>query len=404
MKDKVKSAKKSFVTPILLLVAGAMTVMSSAAISPSLPEMSVVFQDEQDAEFLVKLVLTLPTLSIAIFAPFAGIIIDKCGRKKLFVISIILYGVTGTSGFFLDSLFEILVSRALFGVALAGIMTTSVALIADYFEGAKRDRIIGLQAAFATFGGVIFLVVGGLLADLRWDAPFLIYLLAFVVLPFVMYFIYEPKISRTKETLKGKFATVKITYLIYPVAFLSMVTIFLIPIQIPFHLKQLTDTGNTEIGIAIAISYLFAGVTSLLYKKIKSSQSFRNIFIVTFLLMGSGFMIISFAENYLQVVSGLAVSGAGLGLLIPTLNLCLIAETPVLYRGRVLGGLLTSLFLGQFFSAIVSQPLISELGSSNTFTLIGFVLMILSLFFVAMKLKEKLAIFVGTRIFILFRK
>ncbi len=72
MKDKVKSAKKSFVTPILLLVAGAMTVMSSAAISPSLPDMSIVFQDEQNAEFLVKLVLTLPTLSIAVFAPFAG--------------------------------------------------------------------------------------------------------------------------------------------------------------------------------------------------------------------------------------------------------------------------------------------------------------------------------------------
>ncbi len=111
-----------------------MTVMASAAISPSLPEMSLVFQNEQDAEFLVKLVLTLPTLSIAIFAPFAGIIIDKCGRKKLFVISIILYGITGTSGFFLDSLFEILVSRALFGMALAGIMTTSVSLITDYFE------------------------------------------------------------------------------------------------------------------------------------------------------------------------------------------------------------------------------------------------------------------------------
>jgi len=389
MKDKVKSAKKSFVTPILLLVAGAMTVMSSAAISPSLPEMSIVFQNEQDAEFLVKLVLTLPTLSIAIFAPFAGIIIDKCGRKKLFVFSIILYGVTGASGFFLDSLFEILVSRALFGIALAGIMTTSVALIADYFEGAKRDRIVGLQGAFSTFGGVMFLVVGGLLADLRWDAPFLIYLLAFVVLPFVMYFIYEPKISRTKEILKGKFATVKITYLIYPVAFLSMVAIFLTPVQIPFHLKQLTDVSNTEVGIAIAISYLFAGVASLFYKKIKSNQSFRNIFIVSFLLMGSGYLIISFAENYLQVVLGLAVSGVGLGLLIPNLNLCLIAETPALYRGRVLGGLLTSLFLGQFFSAIFSQPLVSELGSNNTFGLIGFVLIMLSTVFIAMKVKEK---------------
>jgi len=45
------------------------------------------------------------------------------------------------------------------------------------------------------------------------------------------------------------------------------------------------------------------------------------------------------------VVSGLAVSGAGLGILIPTLNLCLIAETPVLYRGRVLGGIAYISFL-----------------------------------------------------------
>jgi len=105
MKEKVKLAKKSFITPIILLLAGLMTVMSSAVVSPSLPEMSVVFQDEQDVEFLVKLVLTLPTLFIAIFAPLAGIIIDKCGRKKLFVFSIILYGVTGTSGFFLASQF-----------------------------------------------------------------------------------------------------------------------------------------------------------------------------------------------------------------------------------------------------------------------------------------------------------
>jgi len=60
-----------------------------------------------------------------------------------------------------------------------------------------------------------------------------------------------------------------------------------------------------------------------------------------------------------------------------------------MYRGRVFGGLLTSLFLGQFFSAVVSQSLVSELGSNGTFGLIGLMLMILSLFFVGMKLKEK---------------
>jgi len=55
----------------------------------------------------------------------------------------------------------------------------------------------------------------------------------------------------------------------------------------------------------------------------------------------------------------------------------------------VIGGLFTFIFLGQFLSAVASHLLISEFGSSVTFGLIGVVLMMMSLVFVAMKVKEK---------------
>jgi len=32
-------------------------------------------------------------------------------------------------------------------------LSCSFALAGDYFEGSRRDRIIGLQSAFGTFGG-----------------------------------------------------------------------------------------------------------------------------------------------------------------------------------------------------------------------------------------------------------
>ena len=274
----MKSAK-SLIRQIILLALAAITYMSTAAISPSLPEMSTAFQNEYDAEFIVKLVLTTPALFIAISAPLVGVFIDRWGRKRLFVISIILYAIAGGSGYFLNSLLEILVSRALLGIAVAGIITTSTALIVDYFVGVHRNKVMGLQAAFGTFGGVIFLLVGGFLADISWRAPFLIYLLAFVMLPLVMYFIYEPQLSRSKDkvTQKGKVSKVKITYLVYPIVFLSMVIIFLTPVQMPFYLKQLGDVSNTEVGIAIASSYLLAGITALFYKRIKSKQSFQNM-------------------------------------------------------------------------------------------------------------------------------
>jgi len=386
----MKSAK-SLIRQIILLALAAITYMSTAAISPSLPEMSTAFQNEYDAEFIVKLVLTTPALFIAISAPLVGVFIDRWGRKRLFVISIILYAIAGGSGYFLNSLLEILVSRALLGIAVAGIITTSTALIVDYFVGVHRNKVMGLQAAFGTFGGVIFLLVGGFLADISWRTPFLIYLLAFVMLPLVMYFIYEPQLSRSKDkvTQKGKVSKVKITYLVYPIVFLSMVIIFLTPVQMPFYLKQLGDVSNTEVGIAIASSYLLAGITALFYKRIKSKQSFQNISIIAFLLMGSGYVIISLALNYLEIIIGLAVSGAGLGLLLPNMNLWLVSETPITLRGRVLGGLIASIFLGQFLSPVFNQPVVQQLGSSSTFGVGGFILLILSSVFIGMSVKKK---------------
>jgi hypothetical protein len=45
--------------------------------------------------------------------------------------------------------------------------------------------------------------------------------------------------------------------------------------------------------------------------------------------------------------------------------------TPVSFRGRVLGGLTTAFFLGQFISLILSQPLSSVVGLGVTYRLAG---------------------------------
>ncbi len=377
-------------TTIILLVGAILTVMSAAAISPSLPEMATVFYNDQQSEFFVKLVLTIPALFIAIGGPIVGIIIDRWGRKPMLIFSIILYGISGASGFFFDSLVEILISRALFGFAVAGIMTTSFALAGDYFEGSRRDRIIGLQSAFGTFGGVMFLLAGGYLADISWKAPFLIYLLAFTVLPFVIRFINDSKIQKRKQ-IQEKRTKEKTTYLIFPLAFFSMVIVYLTPLQIPFYLKELGNISNTEIGIAIASTYLAAGVTSIFYKKIKSKLSFQNIFMLSFLFSGVGYVIVSLSGNYNGIFSGLVVGGIGLGLLIPNMFLLLMSKTPEQFRGRAMGSLLAFVFLGQFFSSVVSQPFIEQLGSAMLFGIGGIALLIVSLMFVGISFRKKLS-------------
>ena len=83
---------------ITILSGSTMTVLAGALLAPSLPDMALAFQDVPNAEFLVMLTLTMPALFIALGSPFAGILLDKLGRKPVLIVSLILYGISGTSG------------------------------------------------------------------------------------------------------------------------------------------------------------------------------------------------------------------------------------------------------------------------------------------------------------------
>lgn len=183
---------------ITLLVVSTLTAMSGATIAPSLPVMREHFSNVANADYLVRLVLTAPSLCVAIAAPFAGVMIDQIGRKPLLAVTLLVYGLAGSSGLWLNSLGLILVGRALLGLSVAGIMTTATTLIADYYTGSVRARFLGLQSASMALGGVVFLSVGGFLADMNWRMPFLIYLVAWVLLPLVLLFLPEP--SRTSQS------------------------------------------------------------------------------------------------------------------------------------------------------------------------------------------------------------
>lgn len=210
--------------------------MSAAIIAPSLPQMAIVFQKVQNVEFLTKLILTIPTLFIAIVAPIVGRFIDRYGRIRLLLIGLLLYALAGTSGYYLDNLYYILISRATLGVAVGIVMTISVTLAGDYFEGFERQKFIGLQVAFVSFGGVVFIATSGVLADFSWQTPFLIYGFSLIVIPMAVLYLSEPKVKSPPKIQMplGKGNSVN---LIYGTTLLIWILFFIIPVQLPFFSK-----------------------------------------------------------------------------------------------------------------------------------------------------------------------
>lgn len=360
---------------VFLLLTSALIPLSAIVITPSLPAMASFFSGIPNIETLVKLVITIPALAVVVGSPIVGMIIDRWGRRKLLIGALILYGLSGTSGFFLNNIYIILVFRFFLGIAVAGIMTCTTTLIADYYTGTKRNRVMGFQATVSYFTATVFVIVGGVIADIGWDFPFLIYLIAFIFLPGVILFLYEPVIS-TKTEIESVSETkqsIPYTTLIigYILTFIFLIEYYLLPTQIPFYLSEaIEDISRTRIGIAIAALTISAGSSASIYKILRSYINLETMFIIAFILIGSGYLMLMFAIAYWVFIVGLVISGLGVGIMFPNVNIWTVKDTPERVRGRALSILSSTLFLGAFLSPIINDPIISKIGFSNIF-LIG---------------------------------
>jgi MFS family permease len=365
-----------------LLFASSLTVMAGAIIAPALPQISSEFTHVAGYELLSRLVLTLPALFMAILAPFAGYLLDSRGRRNILLYSLILYAIGGTSGLYLNDLYAILLGRALLGIATGALVTSVITLIGDYYEGSERSSFMGVQAAFSGLGGLIFISSGGILADIHWRLPFLIYILSLGVFAMAAYSIYEPKKERVLlsdvQIPNNKIIISPVVYGIYAVAFFSAIIFYMIPTQMPFMLNAMEGVTNTGIGFAIAFINVASVTTSLNYARMKKKFNFRIIMVIIYLLVFMGFLIISQAKTYFMMILGIAVSGFGFGMMFPNLNLWLISLAPPALRGRLVGFLNSALFFGMFFSPIAIQPLINLSGLYGSFMLMGFLAVLLS--------------------------
>jgi MFS family permease len=370
---------------VTLLFSSSLTIMAGATIAPSLPQIQQIFSHNPQSEILTKLILTVPALFIALFAPIAGAAIDRFGRLRILLSSLILYGFSGTSGFFMNDLYSLLVGRAFLGIAVAGIMTSTITLIADYFDGLERNAFMGMQGAFVAMGGVIFITSGGLLAEISWRAPFLIYLSSFIIFPAALFYLFEPDVQRGNRSgraeVKPDYPKTLVVF-IYLTAFLGMMLFYIIPVQIPFYIKEHTGVSNTMIGLAIACSTLSSAIVSLNYKRIKSLFSFSAIYSFAFIFLGMGYFIIFLETEYYFIVLGLFISGVGMGVLIPNSNVWIVTISPESMRGRIVGGLTTAIFVGQFISPILVQPILSVTASGVIYAIAGAGMFCISIAFI----------------------
>lgn len=282
-------SKKNNLRNLFILLGSTLSVMQGALISPALTHIANHFAAEDNIVFLSKLIMAIPPIFIVLFSPLAGVLFDKYGRKSVLILSAILYGISGSSGYFSDNIYLILIGRAFLGVAISGLMTGFIILIGDLFEGKEKfNKFIGIQGAFMSFGGVVYLLSGEYLANLSWNVPFLGYLTSIIVAIGLLAFLSETKtiVKIDSADMKGQSKDFSPKFFkIHLLALFLMIVYLMVPTQIPFILLQYPELDGKNAGIFLAIWILFSSVASLAYSKIRKIYGLYSVFYFSFSIL-----------------------------------------------------------------------------------------------------------------------
>ncbi len=149
-----------------------MLLLDITIVNVALPEIRA----DLDASFSdLQWVVDAYALGLAAFLLLAGSLGDRIGRRRVFVGGLVLFVIASVLCGLAQSPGVLNAARALQGVGGSAMFATSLALIAQAFEGPARATAIGVWGA--TIGAAVAVgpLVGGLCVEhLGWEAIFFI--------------------------------------------------------------------------------------------------------------------------------------------------------------------------------------------------------------------------------------
>lgn len=155
-----------------VMMAVLLQVLDTTIANVALPHMAADLSATQDQ---INWVLTSYIVASAIALPISGWLADKVGRKRLLLISVVVFTVASVLCATATSLTEMVVFRALQGVGGAFIVPLAQATLFDINPREKHGQAMALFGGGVMIGPILGPVLGGWLTDnYNWRWVFLV--------------------------------------------------------------------------------------------------------------------------------------------------------------------------------------------------------------------------------------
>lgn len=318
--DSGSAVKRSIVLVIATATAFIMPFLSSA-VNVALPTIGRDFSLEA---VVIAWVGTIYFLSVAMVQVPCGRLADIYGRKKLFIIGLLLTICAALLGAFANSVAMLLISLALMGMSSGVIFNNSISILTSVFPADMRGRVLGISTAGTYTGLSLGPYIGGVLTKtFGWHSIFM--LAGFLSLVMLALIFYALK-GEWREAEGEKFdiigsVTYGISIVLFIYGFSSLPTVrgiilFLLGVagfMLFARLESRTDSPIFNLS-------LFRKNRPFFFSSVAVFISYISTFAISFLL-----------SLYLQYIKGLPPQNAGLVLIVASVLMAIF--TPI--SGRV---------------------------------------------------------------------
>jgi len=350
--------------------------MMALAVAPGVLAMAREFGD-----LTAQLVLTLPALVMILGAATAGFLSERWGRRLVIATCLALYAVSGLAGAVVPSLGTLVATRMVIGFCGGVLLTAIYAVIGEYFEGPRRERVLGFMSTAGSLTSLALLVAMGAVVERHgWRAPFLIYAAGFVFVPLALRGLHR---GRPAAAARLGWTPVARQWRLYLLLTAYTIGMYMMVIQGPFLLAAKGETSAIVIGRLIALSSLIGALGGVLYGSLRRVVGFRGMFVLISLAIGFGLPLTAWAPGLAVIVLGMIVTGLGIGVIEPTAASELLLRTPEPLHDRAMGVNVAAMFLGQFLNPLVVAGVRDLGGIVLAFVAIGGAYLVSGLLFAA---------------------
>ena len=195
--------------------------------------------------------------------PF-GLLSDRYGRRPFMVLGMLLLSVSSLFYVLARSVPLIVACRSVQGLAASATWSSALALVADTFPGRNKGEKLGIASGVTSVGGIAGPLVGGVLADINYNIPFLT--IASLSLFMCVYTFFRLRETRSKTVVEklpyrkilGRAIGIRNVLILISINVLTMIFWGFIEPLLPPYLSGRFNFSSTQIGLvfgAASLSY-----------------------------------------------------------------------------------------------------------------------------------------------------